>query len=404
MFDVDRFRSYFPILGPPVSSGERLVYVDNAATTQKPTGVIDSICDFYRSYNSNVNYGMYDFAVRATEAYESARLRIAQYLNVSQREIVFTYGATDGMNMLATSYGKKFLAAGDEVLVGAAEHHSSYLPWKNLCSDIGATVKIIPLRGERYELDTDFYRSMFGKRTKLVVIQHIGNVLGNVNDIKLLSKMAHENGARIVVDGAASLAHGPIDLRDIDCDFFVTSGHKAFGPSGSGLMFGKYDLLKDMPPFRTGGRMVNEVSFENVAYKLPPERFEAGTPDIAAVIGFGESIKFLSEIKWSSAKQYLANLSRYCRCRLLEVEDLVLYGSGEAGIFSFNILNIHCHDVATILAKHGIAIRAGHHCAQPLMDLLGAIGTARISLCLYNTTEEVDFLVDILKTCKDYFG
>jgi cysteine desulfurase/selenocysteine lyase len=346
---------------------------------------------------------MYDFAIRATDAYELARSRIAKYFNVSDREIAFTYGATDGMNMLAASYGRSFLTKGDEVLIGAAEHHSSYLPWKILCAEIGASVKIIPLVGEWHELDVDSYGSMFSGRTKLVVIQHISNVLGNVNDIGLLSKIAHKNGAKIVIDGAASLAHGPIDLRDVGCDFFVTSGHKAFGPSGSGFMFGKYDLLESMPPFRLGGRMVNEVSFENVAYKLPPERFEAGTPDIAAVIGFGECVEFLSEIDWNSAGRYLSNLSEYCRDGLREIEDLVPYGSWEAGIFSFNISGIHCHDVATILAKRDIAIRAGHHCAQPLMNLLDTAGTARVSLCLYNTAEEVDSIVDALKTCKSYF-
>jgi cysteine desulfurase/selenocysteine lyase len=347
---------------------------------------------------------MYDFAIRATEAYELARSRIAKYFNVSDREIVFTYGATDGMNTLATSYGRKFLTRGDEVLIGAAEHHSSYLPWKNSCADADASVKIIPLKGEHRELDIDFYCSMFNKRTRLVVVQHISNVLGNVNDIGLLSEIAHENGAKIVIDGAASLVHGPIDLRSVGCDFFITSGHKAFGPNGSGFMFGKYDLLEGMPPFRVGGRMVNEVSFENVAYKLPPERFEAGTPNIASVIGFGECMEFLSKMEWGPAEQYLSHLSKYCRNRLREVDGLVLYGSGEAGIFSFNISDIHCHDVATILAKCGIAIRAGHHCVQPLMNLLNAAGTARISLCQYNTTEEVDAIIDVLKTCKNYLG
>ncbi|MDR2436133.1 MAG: cysteine desulfurase [Puniceicoccales bacterium] len=400
MFDVGLFRSHFPILD---SSGQ-LIYVDNAATTQRPSRVINSVCDFYRSYNSNIQHGMYDFAIRATEAYELARSRIAEYFNVSGREIVFTYGATDGMNMLATSYGKKFLTGGDEILIGAAEHHSSYLPWKNLCADVGAGVKIIPLKGERRELDIDSYRSMFGERTKLVVIQHISNVLGNVNDIGLLSEIAHKNGAKIVIDGAASLAHGPIDLKSVGCDFFVTSGHKAFGPNGSGFMFGKYDLLESMPPSRVGGRMVNEVSFENVVYKLPPERFEAGTPDVASAIGFGECIEFLSEMEWGPAGQYLSHLSKYCRDRLREIDDLVIYGSGEAGIFSFNISGIHCHDVATILAKRGIAIRAGHHCAQPLMNLLNVAGTARISLCPYNTTGEIDSIIDVLKTCKSYLG
>jgi cysteine desulfurase/selenocysteine lyase len=404
MFDVSQFRSHFPILNSSLSSGKKLVYVDTASTSQKPSCVIDSVCDFYRSYNANVNHGLYDFAVRATEAYELTRFRIGKYFNVSEKEIAFTYGTTDGMNTLAASYSRKILSAGDEVLVGAAEHHSSCLPWRRACADTGATVKIIPLRGKQYELDVDFYRSMFGKRTKLVVIQHISNVLGNINDIKLLTRIAHENGAKIVIDGAASMAHGPFDLSDIDCDFFVTSGHKAFGPSGSGFLFGKSHLLDEMPPFRVGGQMVNEVSFTDALYKLSPERFEGGTPSIASVIGFGESIKFLSEIDWVFARRYLTKLTKYCHDRLLEVDGIELYGSGNAGIFSFNIAPLHCHDVATILAKYGIAIRAGHHCVQPLMSLLGTNGTARISLCLYNTIEEIDFIVDILKTCKSYFA
>jgi cysteine desulfurase/selenocysteine lyase len=403
MFDVSDFRAHFPILSSSVGREGRLVYFDNAATTQRPLSVIDCVCDFYKSYNSNISYGMYDFSIRSTEAYEAVRSRIAKYCNVATDEIAFTYGTTDGMNTLACSYGRKFLSKGDEVLIGAAEHHSSYLPWRNLCADIGASVRVIRLAGKHHELDVDFYQSMFNRHTKLVVIQDISNVLGNVNNVQLLGKIAHENGAKIVVDGAASLAHGPIDLRAIDCDFFVTSGHKAFGPTGSGFLFGKSELFGEMLPNRVGGRMVNVVSFEDVIYKSPPERFEAGTPDIAAVIGFGEGIKFLSGIEWPAAGRHLAELSAHCRARLDEVDGLTRYGSGEAGIFSFNVASIHCHDVATILAEHGIAVRAGHHCAQPLMNILGTSGTVRISLCLYNTIDEIDFTIGALKTCSRYF-
>jgi cysteine desulfurase/selenocysteine lyase len=403
MFDVDDFRSLFPILSSPVRQRVKLVYVDNAATSQKPMCVIEMISDFYKSYNSNINYGMYDFSILATEAYNSARLKIAKYCGVAGGEIVFTYGTTDGMNMLASSYGGCFLKKNDKVLIGAAEHHSSYLPWKILCQNIGAKIEIIPLVGARHELDVGAYESMFDANTKLVVVQHISNVLGNVNDVRLLSDIAHRNGAIIAVDGAASLIHGSVDLRDMDCDFFVTSSHKAFGPSGVGFLFGRRNLLEAMAPYRVGGRMVDEVTFDGERYKSPPERFEAGTPNISAVIGFGNSIDFLSRIDWNSARQHLNDLSDHCRNRLSEIDELVTYGSGNAGIFSFNVSNIHCHDVATILASHGIAIRAGHHCAQPLMNLLKVSGTARISLCLYNTKEEIDFIADTLKTCKSYF-
>lgn len=403
MFDVFNFRTKFPILCKDLVANKSLIYIDNASTTHKPESVIQSISEFYSNYNANVDYSMYDLSAHVSTAYNEVRKAIANYCKVDEKEVVFVSGATEGMNLIAWSYGKSFLHPDDEILIGSAEHHSSFLPWVQLSQECNFNIKWIPLILPNYEIDIEKYKSMFTDKTKLVVLQHFGNVLGNINNVKLLSQIAHENSAHIVIDGAATLAHGPVNLDDIDCDFFVTSGHKCFGPNGSGFIFGKYDLLKKMQPYKVGGRMVDKVSFDTVTYKLPPERFEAGSPNIASIIGFGETIKFLSDIDQQSANLYFQDLIKYTYEQLRSVDDLILYGSGESGVFSFNIKNIHAHDVSTILAEKGIAVRAGNHCAQPLMKILGINGTARISLALYNTKSEIDLAVDTLNTCQKFF-
>lgn len=400
MFDVAAFRSNFPLIR---KSADSLVYVDNASTTQKLGCVIRAVLDFCENHYANVDYSMYELSRYSSQLYDDAREVIAKYCCVSPKEVIFCSGATEGMNLLASCYSRAFLSKGDEILIGSAEHHSSCLPWREVAKINGCAVRYIPLIGENYSIDLDAYKSLFSKKTKLVVIQHSSNVLGNFNDIMLMTQIAHENGAHIVVDGAASLMHGPMNLSEIECDFFIASGHKCFGPSGSGIVFGRYDLLKKMPPYRLGGRMVDKVTFDEVTYKLPPECFEAGSPNILSVVGFGEAVKFLSTIDWGGAGKYFRELTEYTRDQLGTIPDLALYGSGESGVFSFNIKNMHAHDVATILGTKGIAIRAGNHCAQPLMSILGVNGTARISLSLYNTKKEVDFIIDSLKVCSKYF-
>lgn len=400
MFDVESFRSKFPLIW---GMGERLVYVDNASTTQKPAEVIRAMAGFCESHYANVDYSSYELSNYSSSAHDTIRKNIATYCNVSPEEIIFCSGATEGMNLLAHCYGAVFLSKNDEILIGAAEHHSSCLPWRIVAKKYGCRVRYIPLTRGNYEIDPKAYRSLFSKKTKLVVIQHISNVLGNVNDVQLMAQVAHEYGAHMVIDGAASLAHGMMNLTDIGCDFFVTSGHKCFGPSGSGFIFGRYELLKKMPPYRVGGRMVDKVTFDEIVYKRPPERFEAGSPDILSIVGLGAAIKFLSDIDWAAANNYFYELVSYARDRLSDIPGIALYGSGEAGIFSFNLDGIHAHDVATILATDGIAVRAGHHCAQPLMNILGVNGTVRVSLALYNTKKEIGAIVDSLKICSKYF-
>lgn len=400
MFDVDAFRLNFPLIR---KNAGHLIYVDNASTTQKPESVVHAMSEFCTEHYANVDYSMYDLSNYASNAYDAVRVSIAEYCHVDVNTVVFCSGVTEGMNLIATCYSPIFLHKGDEILIGSAEHHSSCLPWRIAAEKCGCTVTYIPLSGKNYEINLEAYRSCFSAKTKLVVIQNSSNVLGNVNDVKLMSQIAHENGAHIVIDGAASLMHGPIDLTDIGCDFFVTSGHKCFGPSGSGFVFGKYDLLKKMPPCRVGGRMVEKVTYDEVTYKLPPVRFEAGSPNILSVVGFGEAIKFLSDINWEKASEYFKKLVNYTHAQLCTIPGIVLYGSGASGVFSFNMKNIHAHDISTVLSAAGIAIRAGNHCAQPLMSILGVNSTARISLSLYNTREEIDAIVDTLKSCSKYF-
>jgi cysteine desulfurase/selenocysteine lyase len=405
-FSVENFRRRFPILHKPLKVGKPLIYLDNSATTQKPQCVIDKVVDFYSNYNSNVHRGMYEFSERATNEYEQVRNNLAEYFGVNNpNEIIFVRGATEAINLVAHSYGRKFLAAGDEILIGVAEHHANYLPWQVLEQEIGIRRKIIPLNSD-YNIDIGQYESLFSKRTKLVTIQHISNVLGSINDVRALGAIAHKHGARILIDGACSLAsEKKINLEEIDCDFFACSGHKGFGPTGSGFLFGKYELLQDMPPYHMGGNIVNKVCFDGTSFKLPPTKFEAGTPDIAAVLGLGATIDFLKEIDWKSAKIYFSELVRYAGEKIRSIPGIKIHGTSQnqSGVFSFNLADIHAHDVATHLGSHGIAVRAGTHCAQPLMQLFGVPGTVRISLCLYNTKQEIDAAMVALKACQNLF-
>jgi cysteine desulfurase/selenocysteine lyase len=404
-FSPENFRAKFPILEKLLDSGKRLIYCDNLATTQKPACVINKIVDFYENYNANVHRGMYEISEKATDEYERTRSKIAKYFGVDNpAEFIFVRGTTEAINLVANTHGRKFLAKGDEILIGAAEHHANYLPWQVLEQEIGVVRKIIPL-DRAGNIDMECYQSLFSKRTKLVAIQHISNVLGTVNDIKTLCEIAHGHGAKVLVDGACALACGRINLRDLDCDFFACSGHKGFGPTGSGILFGKYPLLRAMPPYNTGGNGVNVVSFDGSSFKPPPDRFEVGTPDIAAVIGLGATVDFLERLDWASAWRYLDELTRYLGHGLGRLPGVKIYGhaANKICVFSFNLEGVHCHDVATYLGNEGIAVRAGTHCAQPLMQHLGVPGSVRISMTLYNTREEVDKIVDVLGRCQAAF-
>jgi cysteine desulfurase/selenocysteine lyase len=406
MFSMKDFREQFPILSKPLRSGEPLIYLDNAATTQKPRVVVDAIVDFYSNYNSNVHRGGYEFGEIATAKYEQTRLAIADYFGVKNaREIVFVRGTTEAINLVAYSYCRNFLSAGDEILVGAAEHHANYLPWQALEREIGTVRKIIPLDKD-YKIDVAKYENLFSRKTKFVAVQHINNVLGTVNDVGALCKIAHGNGAKILVDGANAMGVGGIDLHEMDCDFFACSGHKGFGPTGSGFLFGKYEILQTMPPFHTGGNTVNRVRFDETSFKLPPDKFEAGTPDIAAIIGLGEAVAFLKKMDWDSARTHMSLLRIRASEGLRTVSGIEIYGNTRypSDVLSFNLRGIHAHDVATFLGHGGIAVRAGTHCAQPLMDILGVPGTIRISLCPYNTVDEIDTAISSMEKCRKILG
>lgn len=394
-FSAENIKQQFPIFQRPNANGKRLIWLDNASTTQKPQCVIDSIVDYYTCYNSNIHRGIYEFSEKASMKYEEVRSKVARYFGINDsNEIIFVRGATEGINLVANSYCRKFLQNGDEILIGAAEHHANYLPWQMLEHEIGIHRKIIPLTNA-CDIDIDGYEKLFTERTKFVSIQYISNVIGNQNNIGLLTSIAHDHGAKILIDGASALNVCPPKLYDIDCDFFVCSGHKGFGPTGSGFLYGKYSLLKQMEPYQTGGDMVNKVTFEESTFKNPPYRFEAGTPDIAAVIGMGAAIDFLSNIDHISAQKHLKILTEYLIKSLRKRDNITVYGdpTERAGIVSFNMKGCHPHDVATFLENDGIAVRAGTHCAQPLMTLLLVSGTVRVSLAMYNTIQDIDDLM-----------
>ena len=399
-FSVDSFRKNFPILDMKLPNGKQLIYFDNAATTQKPRCVIDAITNFYLTSNANIDRGLHYLGNLATTMCDAVRVKTAKYFNVNKQEIVFVRGATEGLNLLAHCLGSKFLSAGDEVLIGASEHHANIVPWQIACKQVGAKLRMIQFTQSR-EIDLDALKGMMSERVKIVSVQHIGNVFGNINPIEEIAEIAHKFGALCVIDGAASLKHGKLDLQKINCDFFVFSGHKGFAPTGIGVVYGKYDLLDQLSPYQTGGTMLQKITLEDTTFLPPPERFEAGTLDIAGIIGLGAAIDFLNSIDWNSAKEYEALLVKKLDFVLSSYDNVSVYANrvANAGIFSFNVNNLHAHDVATVFDSEGIAIRAGNHCAQPLMRSLGVHSTARISLALYNTVGEIDHINVALEKC-----
>ena len=393
-FNVNQIRNDFPILKQQVN-GCPLVYLDNGATSQKPQSVIDSIVNYYSTTNSNVHRGVHTMSQQATDGYEGARAKVRQFINASDdREIIFTRNTTEGINLVAHSYGRQNIGPGDDIIVSNMEHHSNIVPWQMLCEETGANLRIVPI-DDAGELLMDEYEKMLSSRTKLVSITHVSNALGTILPAALIARMAHAHGAPVLFDGAQAVPHMPVDVQELDCDFYVFSGHKLFGPTGIGILYGKAEYLEAMPPFLGGGEMIKSVTFEKTIYNDLPHKFEGGTPDIAGAIGLGAAIDYVNDLGFDQITAHEDELLRYGTDALSTIEGLKIIGTAEhkAGILSFVMDLAHPHDIGTILDEQGIAVRTGHHCAQPVMQRFQIPATARASLAFYNTKEDIDALV-----------
>lgn len=403
--DAARLRADFPILNQAVH-GRPLVYLDNAATTQKPRQVIEAIEHYYSADNANIHRGVHTLSQRATDAYEGAREKVRRFINAADlREIVFVRGATEGINLVAQSYGRNRFKAGDEILISAMEHHSNIVPWQMLCEQTGAVLKVAPIN-DAGELILDEFHKLLSPRTKLVGMVHISNALGTVNPVQEIIAAAHAVGAVVLLDGAQAVAHAAVDVRALNCDFYVFSSHKLYGPTGSGVLYGKRELLEAMPPYQGGGDMIRMVSFAKTEYNSLPYKFEAGTPHIAGGIGLGAAIDYVTAVGLDAIAQYEDHLLRYATEQALQVPGLRLIGTArdKAAILSFLLGRIHPHDIGTILDHEGVAIRTGHHCAMPVMDYFNVPATARASFALYNTRADVDRLIAALHKVNEVFG
>ncbi|AQX53312.1 MULTISPECIES: cysteine desulfurase [Priestia] len=401
--NVSDIRKQFPILDQEVN-GHPLVYLDSAATSQKPIQVIEALNKYYREYNSNVHRGVHTLGTMATDGYEGAREKVRKFINAkSTEEIIFTRGTTTALNIVAASYGRANLQPGDEIVITYMEHHSNIIPWQQVAKATGATLKYIDLT-EDHALSLETVKETITSNTKIVSVMHVSNVLGAINPVKEIAKIAHQHGAIMVVDGAQSTPHMKVDVQDLDCDFFAFSGHKMCGPTGIGVLYGKKELLEKMEPVEFGGEMIDFVNLYDSTWKELPWKFEGGTPIIAGAIGLGAAIDFLEEVGLDNILAHEHKLANYALDRLSEVEGITIYGPKErAGVVTFNLDDVHPHDVATVLDAEGVAVRAGHHCAQPLMKYLNVSSTARASFYLYNTEEEIDQLVSSLIKTKEYF-
>jgi cysteine desulfurase/selenocysteine lyase len=396
-FEVERIRQDFPILRQRIQ-GQELVYLDNAATAQKPQAVIDAVSRFYAQENANVHRGVHYLSERATAAYDDARLKAARFIHARHpHEVVFTRGTTDGINLVAQSFGRTYLRAGDEILITGMEHHSNIVPWQLISEQTGAVIRAVPLTSSG-ELDLEGFHSLLNDRTRLVAVVQVSNAIGTLNPIKHLIGVAHERNVPVLIDGAQSVPHLPVDVQDLDCDFFVFSGHKLFGPTGVGILYGKEALLDRMPPHQGGGGMIATVTVERSTWAPLPAKFEAGTPMIAEAIGLGAAMDYVSGIGLSEIASWEKALLEYATERLSTIEGLRIIGTAQhkASIVSFVLSGVHPHDIGTVLNESGVAIRAGHHCAQPLMQHFGVPATARASFAFYNTPSEVDILADSL--------
>ncbi len=402
--DLQKIRDDFPVLHEKAYDNP-LTYLDNAATTQKPRVVIDTVERFYTKENANIHRGIFCLSEQATRRYESARHKVREFLGAdSEKEIVFVRGATEAINLVAQTYGRAFLKAGDEILITHMEHHSNIVPWQMLRDTIGVKIKVAPVN-DSGELIMEEFRNLLTNQVKFVSVVHVSNALGTMNPVKEIIRLAHEKGAKVLVDGAQAVAHQAVNVRDLDTDFYVLSGHKLFAPTGIGVLYGKAELLESMPPYQGGGDMIRSVTFEETTYNRIPYKFEAGTPHIAGVIGLGAAIDYLREIGLDKIEVYEHELLEYGTRRLLEIPGLRLIGTArnKSAILSFVLGEAHAHDIGTILDRAGIAIRAGHHCAMPLMQRFGVPATTRASLAFYNTKEEIDRLANALREVTEVF-
>ncbi|MEM9685457.1 MAG: cysteine desulfurase [Bacteroidota bacterium] len=400
MFDVKKIREDFPILTRKIN-GKQLVYLDNAATVQKPKAVIEAILTYYSTYNANIHRGAHTLSQEATDAYEQSRQKLQQHFNAAQPyEIIFTSGTTHGINLVASGFDS-FLKSGDEILVSALEHHSNIVPWQMLCEKTGAVLKVIPMN-EKGILLMDDYEQLLSNKVKLVFCNHISNALGTINPVAEIIEKAHAVGAAVLIDGAQACPHLKPDVQALDVDFYVASAHKMYGPTGIGMLYGKETWLEKLPPYQGGGEMIAEVTFEKTTYAALPHKFEAGTPNICGGIAYGVATDYLNAIGFDEIKAYEDELLNHATQELLRIEGLNIYGTSEnkTAVISFNIEEIHPYDIGTLLDKFGIAVRTGHHCAQPIMDFYRIPGTVRASFALYNTKEEITVLTESLKRVK----
>ena len=405
VLDVARIREDFPILKQQVH-GKPLVYFDNAATSQKPQVVIDTLNRYYATENANIHRGIHFLSELATAEYEETRNKVKRFLNASEsREIVFVRGTTEGINLVAQSYGRRFFKAGDEVVISAMEHHSNIVPWQMLCEQVGARLRVIPMNHDG-ELLLDEYERLLGAKTKLVSVAHVSNALGTVNPIGRIIESAHRRNIPVLVDGAQAAPHMKVDVQELDCDFYAFSGHKLFGPTGIGVLYGKARHLEAMPPYQGGGDMISLVTFEKTHYNVIPFKFEAGTPHIAGVIGLGAAIDYVSGIGLDAVAAYEGEVLAYATAQLSTIKGLRIIGRAKekASVLSFVLEGVHPHDIGTVLDREGVAIRAGHHCAMPVMQRFGVPATARASFAFYNTGEEVDVLVRAVRKVLKVFG
>ena len=397
VLDVEHIRKDFPILHQTVS-GKPLVYLDNAATSQKPLAVINTITDYYERYNSNIHRGAHHLAQLATEAYENARKTVADHINADEREINFVRGTTEAINLVASTYGRKFVKAGDEIIISAMEHHSNIVPWQMLCEEKGATLLVIPIT-DSGEIIFEEYQKLLSNKTKIVSVPHTSNALGTINPVKQIIAEAHKVGAVVFIDGAQALPHNKVDVKELDCDFLGFSGHKVFAATGIGILYGKAELLEAMPPYMGGGEMIKNVTFEKTTYNDLPYKFEAGTPHIEGGIALGAALNYINSIGLEKIAAYEHELLVYGTEQLQQIEGLRIIGTAKnkSSVLSFLINDIHSYDLGVLLNQQGIAIRTGHHCCQPLMDRMGIEGTSRASLAFYNTFDEIDALVKGIK-------
>ncbi len=404
-FDVERIREDFPVLHQEVN-GHPLVYLDNAATSQKPQCVIDALVNYYATENSNVHRGVHTLSQRATDDYEAARSKVRRFINAAEdHELIYVRGTTEGINLVAQTYGRQNIGEGDEIIISGMEHHSNIVPWQILAQETGAVLKVAPFNDDG-ELLLDEYEMLLNPRTKLVSIVHQSNAMGTINPMEAIIGLAHDRGIPVLVDGAQSIPHIPVDVRKLDCDFFAFSGHKLYGPTGIGILYGKAELLEQMPPYQAGGEMIRSVTFEKTLYNILPHKFEAGTPNIAGSIGLGAAVDYIESIGMERIAAYEKELLDYGTGRLNGIEGLKLIGTAKekGGILSFTLGDIHPHDIGTIMDSQGIAIRTGHHCAQPVMQRFAIPATARASLAFYNTPAEIDALVKGIDRVLEVFS